>query len=248
MSQVVLPSSTPAPSAAPGPSEAPAPGPSEAPATAPLSPTLRSTVRRGAGRARTDRAELYAVLDEGLICHLGFVRDGAPVVLPTAYGRVDDTLYLHGSSGARSLRAAAAGDPVSVAVTLLDGVVHARSVFHFSMNYRSAVVHGVARAVVDPAERLAGLRAIVEQAAPGGWAHARRPNRKELAATAGLALDLAEASLKVRSGPPVDDEEDVRDEAARSVWAGVVPLRTSAGRPEPCELVPKGAAVPDHVG
>ena len=220
--------------------------PPVSPASAPLSPTPRSTVRRGARRARSDRAELHAVLDEGRVCHLGFVRDGAPVVLPTAYGRLGDTLYLHGSTGARSLRAAAGGEPIGVTVTLLDGVVHARSVFHFSMNYRSAVVHGTAREVVEPAERLAGLRAIVEQVAPGAWDHARGPTRKELAATTVLALDLAEASLKVRSGPPVDDEDDVRDSPA--VWAGVVPLRTVAGRPEPCPLVPPGAAVPAHVG
>lgn len=214
----------------------------------PLSPTPRSTIRRGPNRARTDRAELYAVLDEGRICHLGLVRDGAPVVLPTAYGRVDNTLYLHGSTGAGSLRAAAAGEPLSVAVTLLDGVVHARSVFHFSMNYRSAVVHGVARRVADPAERLAGLRAIVEQVAPGGWTHARGPNRKELAATAVLALDLTEASLKIRSGPPVDDEQDVHDDDGRNVWAGVVPLHTVPGVPVPCPLVPTGAALPVHLG
>ncbi|WP_420123767.1 pyridoxamine 5'-phosphate oxidase family protein [Nakamurella sp.] len=214
-------------------------------APAPLSPTPRSTVRRGARRARSDRAELYAVLDEGRVCHLGVVRDGAPVVLPTAYGRLGDTLYLHGSTGARSLRAAAAGEPVGVTVTLLDGVVHARSVFHFSMNYRSAVVHGTAREVVDPAERLAGLRAIVEQVAPGAWDHARGPTRKELAATTVLALELAEASLKVRTGPPVDDEADVRDAPGR--WAGVVPLRTVAGRPEPCPLVPEGVAGPAHL-
>lgn len=228
--------------------EAPgAAGPTAA-SDAPLSPTPRSTIRRGARRARTDRAELYAVLDEGRIGHLGIVRGGAPVVLPTAYGRVGDTLYLHGSTGADSLRAAAAGEPLSLAVTLLDGVVHARSVFHFSMNYRSAVVHGVARPVIDPAERLAGLRAIVEQVAPGGWSHARGPDRRELAATAVLALDLAEASLKVRSGPPVDDERDVRDHDARSVWAGVVPLHTVPGAPEPCPLVPAGTALPGHLG
>ena len=219
--------------------------PSE-PSSTVLSPTDRSTVRRGARRARSDRAELYAALDEGRICHLGFIRDGAPVVLPTAYGRLGNTLYLHGSTGARSLRTAAAGEPISVTVTLLDGVVHARSVFHFSMNYRSAVVHGAAREVVDPAERLAGLRAIVEQIAPGAWDHARGPNRKELAATTVLALELAEASLKVRSGPPVDDEADVRD--SPEVWAGVVPLRTVAGAPEPCPVTPAHVALPAHLG
>ncbi|WP_395729754.1 pyridoxamine 5'-phosphate oxidase family protein [Nakamurella sp.] len=213
----------------------------------PLSPTPRSTIRRGAARARAQRSELYAVLDEARICHLGVVRDGAPVVLPTAFGRCGDTLYLHGSTGAASLRTAAAGEPISVAVTLLDGVVHARSVFHFSMNYRSAVVHGVARQVTDPTERLVGLRSIVEQVAPGGWAHARGPNRKELAATKVLALDLAEASLKVRSGPPIDDEHDLRDDETRGRWAGVVPLHTMPGAAEPCPHVPAGSAVPVHV-
>lgn len=212
---------------------------------APLSPTARSTVRRGSHRARTDRSDLYAVLDAGLVCHLGVLLHGAPVVLPTAYGRVDDVLYLHGSTGSASIRAAAAGAPVSVAVTLVDGVVHARSVFHFSMNYRSAVVHGVARTVTDPDERLAGLRALTEQVAPGAWSYARRPNRKELAATAVLALDLTEASVKVRTGPPVDDEADVRD--SPDVWAGVVPLRLVADGPLTCPTVPDGTVTPAHL-
>ena len=210
-----------------------------------LSPTPRSTVRRGAHRARTARADLHAVLDAGLVCHLGIVLDGAPVVLPTGYGRLGDVLYLHGSTGAASLRAAARDAPVCVTVTLLDGVVHARSVFHFSMNYRSAVVHGVPRLVTDPDERLAGLRAITENIAPGAWDHARPPNRKELAATAVLALDLTEASVKARSGPPLDDDPDVA--LPDGPWAGVVPLRTQAGTPEPCPLLPAGAAVPPHV-
>ena len=215
---------------------------------APLSPTARSTVRRGAGRARTDRAELYAVLDAGLVCHLGIVLGDAPVVLPTAYGRGRgdraDTLYLHGSTGAGTLRAAAAGAPVCVTVTHVDGVVYARSVFHFSMNYRSAVVHGRARLVTDHAERLAGLRAVTEHVAPGSWDHARPPTRKELAATAVLALDLAEASVKVRTGPPVDDDEDV---AAGGRWAGVVPVRTVVDAPQPCPLLPAGTPTPPHV-
>lgn len=211
---------------------------------APLSPTPRSTVRRGAKRARTDRDDLCAVLDAGHVCHLGVLLGGAPVVLPTAYGRVDDVLYLHGSTGAASIRAAATGSPVSVAVTLVDGVVHARSVFHFSMNYRSAVVHGTARLVTDPDERLAGLRAVTEQIAPGAWEYARQPSRKELAATAVLALDLTEASVKVRTGPPVDDEDDVRD--SPEVWAGVVPLRTTAGAPQACPSVPPGIDAPQH--
>jgi uncharacterized protein len=154
-------------------------------------------------------------------------------------------LYLHGSTGAASLRAASLDAPVCVTVTLLDGVVHARSVFHFSMNYRSAVVHGVPRLVSDPDERLAGLRAITENIAPGAWDHARSPNRKELAATAVLALDLTEASVKVRTGPPLDDEADVA--VPDGPWAGVVPIRTVAGAPEPCPLLPAGAPVPPHV-
>lgn len=209
-----------------------------------LSPTPRSTVRRGAKRARTDRADLYAVLDAGLVCHLGIVLGGAPVVLPTGYGRIDDTLYLHGSTGAATLRAAAQGEPVCVTVTLVDGIVHARAVFHFSMNYRSAVVHGVPRLVTSDAERLAALRAITENLSPGSWEHAREPTRKELAATQVVALDLAEASVKVRTGPPGDDDEDV---ATGGVWAGVLPVRTVFGTPEPCPLLPADIAVPGHV-
>lgn len=209
-----------------------------------LSPTDRSTIRRGAHRARTDRAELYAALDAGLVCHLGIVLGDAPVVLPTVYGRDGDVLYLHGSTGAATLRAAAAGAPICVTVTHVDGVVYARSVFHHSMNYRSAVVHGQARLVTDPDERLAGLRAVTEHVAPGSWDHARLPTRKELAATVLLALDLAEASLKVRTGPPGDDPEDVEDGGR---WAGVVPLVTTFGAPEPCPLLPSESATPDHV-
>jgi nitroimidazol reductase NimA-like FMN-containing flavoprotein (pyridoxamine 5'-phosphate oxidase superfamily) len=211
--------------------------------TEPLSPTPRSTVVRGRRRARTDRAELYALLDEGLICHLGVLVDGAPVVLPTAYGRAGDVLYLHGSVASRSL-AAGAELPVSVAVTLVDGVVYARSSFHCSMNYRSAVVHGNARPVSDPAEVSRALAALTENVAPGTWDHARKPTRKELAATRVLALDLTEASVKMRTGPPVDEPEDV---GAALAWAGVVPVRTVFGAPEPCPLVPADAPVPPHV-
>jgi nitroimidazol reductase NimA-like FMN-containing flavoprotein (pyridoxamine 5'-phosphate oxidase superfamily) len=211
---------------------------------APLSPSPRSTVRRLGERARTDRAELYAVLDEALICHLGVVVDGGPRVLPTGYGRIDDTLYLHGSTGASSLRAAES-TPVCVTVTLLDGIVYARSVFHHSMNYRSAVVHGRPRVVADAGERVRALEAIVDHLAPGSWAHARRPTRKELAATTVLALDLAEASVKVRTGPPKDDEDDVLQGGR---WAGVLPVRSEFGAPEPCELLDSAdVPAPGHV-
>ncbi|RBY97235.1 pyridoxamine 5'-phosphate oxidase family protein [Blastococcus sp. TF02-8] len=211
--------------------------------TEPLSPTPRSTVRRGAKRARTDRSDLYAVLDAGLVGHLGVVLDGAPVVLPTGYGRRGDTLYLHGSTGAASLRAAAAGAPVCFTVTHLDGIVYARSTFHHSVNYRCAVVHGTARVVHDEQERLLGLEALTEQLAPGSWSAARLPDRKELAATTVLALDLTEAGVKVRTGPPGDDERDL----ALPVWAGVLPLRTVAGGAEPCPLLPAEVPVPEHV-
>jgi nitroimidazol reductase NimA-like FMN-containing flavoprotein (pyridoxamine 5'-phosphate oxidase superfamily) len=208
-----------------------------------LSTTRRSTVTRLRERARTDRHDLYAVLDAGLICHLGVVRDGAPVVLPTGYGRIHDTVYVHGSTGAGYLRLLDGG-PVCLTVTHVDGIVYARSTFHHSMNYRSAVVHGNARLVTDADERWDGLRAIVEQLAPGSWTHAREPSRKELAATAVFALDLAEASVKVRTGPPGDDDEDI---AAGGRWAGVLPVHTEFGRPQSCPTLPAAAPIPDHV-
>ncbi len=209
----------------------------------PLSPTTRSTVRRGAGRARTDRAELYAVLVAGLVGHLGVVLGGAPVVLPTGYGRRGDTLYLHGSTGAATLRAAAAGAPVCFTVTHVDGVVYARSAFHHSMNYRCAVVHGRVRTVTDPGERLLGLEVLTEHLAPGSWAATRQPDRRELAATALLALELTEASVKVRTGPPGDDERDL----TAPVWGGVLPVRTVVGEPEPDPLLDPAVPVPGRV-
>jgi nitroimidazol reductase NimA-like FMN-containing flavoprotein (pyridoxamine 5'-phosphate oxidase superfamily) len=212
--------------------------------TSSLSPTPRSTVHRGKNRARTDRAALHAVLDAGLICHFAFVVDGAPVVIPTGYARDGDTLYVHGSSGARSLRAAADGVEVCVNVTLLDGIVYGRSVFHHSVNYRSAVVHGRARAITDDAEKLRGLRVLTEHLAPGSWDYARPPNKKELAQTALLALDLSEAAVKIRSGPPVDEDDDV---AADTVWAGVLPVRREWGSVEPCPLLSESWEIPEHV-
>lgn len=207
-----------------------------------LSPTRRSTPTRLRERARSERTELYAVLDAGLVCHLGVVRDGAPVVLPTGYGRIDDTVYVHGSTGAGWLRVTD-GAPVCLTVTLVDGVVYARSVFHHSMNYRSAVVHGPARLVTDPEERMAGLQAVSDQLSPGSWEHARLPSPKELAATVVLALDLDEASVKVRSGPPGDDDEDI---AAGGRWAGVLPVVTTFGAPEPDPTL-GSEETPDHV-
>ena len=210
---------------------------------APLSVSPRTRLGRHRERGRTDRSELYAVLDAGLVCHLGVLVDGSPVVLPTGYGRIGDTLYLHGSVANRSLNAAIAGQPVCVTVTHLDGIVLARTVFSHSVNYRSAAIFGTARLITDDPERLRGLRAIVEQLAPGQWDTARTPNGKELAATAVLALPLGEASVKVRSGPPVDDPEDHK----LGIWAGVLPVRMTFGEPEADPALPPGMAVPAHV-
>jgi uncharacterized protein len=210
----------------------------------PLSPSARSTIQRNRQRARTDRAELHAILDAGLVCHLGFRIDDSPRVLPQGYGRIGETLYLHGSTGALGLRTASDGAEVSVCVTLVDGIVYARSTFHHSINYRSAVIHGRARGVSDPGEKWAGLRAITEHLAPGSWEHARQPNKRELAATALVALDLWESAVKVRSGDPNDDEDDV---AAGVAWAGVLPLRTAWGDAIPCPLLPDDFRTPEHV-
>ncbi|MCP2334688.1 pyridoxamine 5'-phosphate oxidase family protein [Actinomadura rupiterrae] len=210
--------------------------------SAPLSGTGRTRLGRKRERARTDRADLYAVLDEACVCHLGVVVDGTPRVLPTAYGRDGDTLYLHGSTGASSLLAAPSGE-VCVTVTLVDGLVLARSVNHHSINYRSAVVYGVPRPVTADAEKLRGLRAVVENVAPGQWDAARAPSRKELASTAVLALPLDEASVKFRQGDPVDEPED----HALDVWAGVVPVRTAYGEPVPDPALRAGIPVPGHI-
>lgn len=207
-----------------------------------LSSTPRTALGREKHRGSTDRNDLYDVLDSGLVCHLGVVADGHPMVVPTGYGRIGDTLYLHGSTGARSLRAGD-GTEVCVTVTHLDGIVLARSVFNHSVNYRSAIVYGRARLVSDPDERLAALRALTEQLAPGQWDYVRPPTRKELAATAVLALSLAEASVKIRSGAPEDEEEDY----ALPVWAGVHPLVTTWGEPQPDPALPEGIDIPVHI-
>jgi hypothetical protein len=207
-----------------------------------LSTTSRTQLRRKRERQADDRAALHAVLDEALLCHLGLVDDdGAPLVLPTMHARIGEVVYVHGSSGAASL---ATEREVCLTVTLLDGLVLARSVFSHSANYRSAVVRGRARRVSDPEEHLAALRAVVEHLTPGQWDHARRPDRRETAATAVLALDLAEASVKIRQGPPGDPDEVA---AGDRRWAGVVPVATVLGEPETCPALPEGTDVPEHV-
>jgi hypothetical protein len=189
-----------------------------------------------------DRAAAYKILDEGFICHVGFVVDGQPFVIPTGYGRVGDNLYIHGSAASRMLRRVDEGVPVCVTVTLLDGLVLARSIFNHSMNYRSVVVLGTARAVTDPKEKLEALRLLSEHILPGRWAEARQPNEKELKATLVMRLPIEEFSAKVRQGPPIDDEEDY----AFPAWAGVIPLTLVAGGPiDDARLMP-GLSPPEY--
>lgn len=207
-----------------------------------LSTTERTRLGRLRERGQADRAALHDVLDSGLICHLGVVIDGTPVVLPTGYGRIGEMLYLHGSSANRSLLAAA-GREVCVTVTLLDAMVCARSVFHNSMNYRSAVIYGTARLVTDEQERMDALAAITEHLIPGRWDNSRRPSRKDLAATVVIAVSLQEASVKARSGGPKDEEEDY----ALDHWAGVLPVATTIGPPQPDPLLRPGIEVPEHI-
>jgi nitroimidazol reductase NimA-like FMN-containing flavoprotein (pyridoxamine 5'-phosphate oxidase superfamily) len=190
-------------------------------------PTARSRVRRVPKRGAYDRETIDAILDEALVCHLAFVHDAHPFVIPTLHARVGDEVYVHGSSASRMFRTLEQGAPACLTVTHVDALVLARSAFHHSVNYRSAVLLGSFRLVADSAERCRALEAFTEQLVPGRWAEVRPPNRKELRATKVLAMRIDEASAKVRTGPPVDDEEDM----ALDVWAGVVPLRTVAGPP-----------------
>lgn len=190
-------------------------------------PTSRTRVVREPDRAVYDRAAAYEILDEGFICHVGFVVDGQPFVIPTSYGRKDANLYIHGSAASRMLRNLDSGIPVCVTVTLLDGLVLARSIFNHSMNYRSVVVLGTAVAVKDPAEKLEALRLLSEHILPSRWDDSRQPNEKELKATMALRLPITEFSCKVRQGPPIDDEPDY----SFPTWAGVVPLTMETGIP-----------------
>ena len=207
-----------------------------------LSRTERTRLHRLRERGRSDRAELHAVLDAGLICHLGVVADGAPLVLPTAYAREGDTMYLHGSS-ANGAFGSASGQRVCATVTHMDGIVCARSVFSHSVNYRSAVVFGVASIVTDEDERWQALRLITDHLVPGRWAAARQPTRKEMAATAVLSLPLAEASVKIRTGMPADPPEDLD----LDVWAGVLPMSVTFGEPQTDPLVRPETPVPAHI-
>jgi nitroimidazol reductase NimA-like FMN-containing flavoprotein (pyridoxamine 5'-phosphate oxidase superfamily) len=206
-------------------------------------PTARTRVVREADRAVYDRETVYRILDEGFLCHAGFVVDGQPFVIPTSYGRKDASLYIHGSAASRMLRQFKEGVPVCITVTLLEGLVLARSIFNHSMNYRSAVILGKATLVDDPAEKLEALRLLSEHIIPGRWADSRQPNERELKATSVLHVPIEEFSAKVRQGPAVDDEEDY----AFPTWAGVVPLEMVAGKPiDDARLLP-GKEVPPYI-
>jgi nitroimidazol reductase NimA-like FMN-containing flavoprotein (pyridoxamine 5'-phosphate oxidase superfamily) len=194
-----------------------------------FNPTERTRLKRLPARGSYEREVVNRILDEGLVCHVGFVADGSPVVIPTGYGRAGDTLYVHGSAASRMLRTLSGGVRVCVTVTLLDGLVLARSAFHHSMNYRSVVIFGTASAVEDEAEKWEALRAITEHIVPGRWSEVRQPDESELRKTLVLRLPLAEASAKIRTGPPLDDEPDYQ----LPVWAGEIPLRLTACAPVP---------------
>jgi nitroimidazol reductase NimA-like FMN-containing flavoprotein (pyridoxamine 5'-phosphate oxidase superfamily) len=208
----------------------------------PSAPSARTRLVREADRAVYDRTAAYKILDEGFICHVGFVADGQPFVIPTGYGRVDDNLYIHGSAASRMLRRVDEGIAVCITVTLLDGLVLARSIFNHSMNYRSVVILGTARALRDPKEKLEALRLLSEHILPGRWVESRQPNEKELKATSVLRLPIEEFSAKVRQGPAVDDEEDY----AFPTWAGVIPLTMVAGEPIDDARMMPGVKVPEY--
>src|SRR5438093_3881725 len=206
-------------------------------------PTPRTRVVREPHRGIYDRATAYQILDEGLICHVGFIIDRQPFVIPTGYGRKEGNLYIHGSAASRMLRNLDEGIPVCVTVTLLDGLVLARSIFNHSMNYRSVVVLGTAVAVNDPQEKLDALRALSEHILPGRWADVRQPNERELKATLVMRLPIEEFSAKVRQGPPIDDEEDY----GFPTWAGVLPLTLVPAEPAADPRLSVQMPVPQYV-
>lgn len=208
-----------------------------------IAPTGRTRVVREPHRGSHERAVIYGILDEGLVCHVGFSVEGQPYVIPTMFARVGDEIYFHGSAASRMLRNVGAGLAVCVTVTLVDGLVLARSVFNHSMNYRSVVALGTATLIDAPEQKVAALRAFTEKILPGRWEDARQPNEKELKATSILRLALTEASAKVRVGPVEDDAEDY----ALRVWAGVVPLRVVAGEAERDAQCEPGIAMPEYV-
>jgi nitroimidazol reductase NimA-like FMN-containing flavoprotein (pyridoxamine 5'-phosphate oxidase superfamily) len=206
-------------------------------------PTARTTLKRRPQRGAYDRPTVHAILDAAFVCHVGFVVDGQPFVIPTSYGRDGDLLYIHGAAASRMLRELATGIPVAVTVTLIDGLVLARSAFHHSLNYRSVVVLGTGVLVEDPAEKMRALEVITEQIIAGRWAEARRPTESELKATTVIRLPLVEVSAKIRTGPPIDDEEDQR----LPIWAGILPLAVTPGEPISDPLLHPEIPLPDSV-
>ena len=206
-------------------------------------PTTRTRVVREPQRAIYDREEVYRILDEAFLCHVGFAVEGQPFVIPTSFGRKDADLYIHGSAASRMLRQMTEGVPVCVTVTLLDGLVLARSIFNHSMNYRSVVILGKATLVDDPEEKLEGLRVLSDHILPGRWEDSRQPNEQELKATSLLRVPIEEFSAKVRTGPPIDDAEDMNF----PTWAGVLPLEMKPSAPINDEQLDTKHSVPDYV-
>jgi uncharacterized protein len=205
-------------------------------------PTDRTTVKRLPKRGTNDRQVIYRILDEGLLCHVGFIVDGAPRVIPTGYVRVDDNVYIHGSPASAMLIAAGQSSDICLTVSLIDGLVLARSAFHHSVNYRSVVIYGKAHVVDSEEEKLAALQAFTEHMVPGRWADARKPTPSELKGTKVLCLPMVEASAKIRTGPPIDDREDYE----LPVWAGVVPLSLRPGAPIPDPDLRPGIKPPQY--
>jgi uncharacterized protein len=211
--------------------------------TEPFMTTSRNQIKRLPQRGQYDQSVIHQILDEGLVCHLGFSVDGQTFVIPTAYGRIDDFLYIHGSPASRMLQSLQSGLEVCVTVTLLDGLVLARSAFHHSMNYRSVIMFGTATIVQSFEQKVEALRSFTEHVVPKRWAEVRQPTRPEILGTLVLALPLAEASAKIRTGGPIDDEADY----ALPVWAGVIPLSLAAGTPLPDARLPADIPLPGSV-
>jgi len=209
-----------------------------------FAPTDRNRVRRLPARASYDAETIYPIIDEALICHVGFVADGQPFVIPTIHARMGDTIVLHGAKASRLLKHAATGEPLCITCTIVDGLVLARSVFHHSMNYRSAVVFGRGRLAETDEEKWAALEAITEHVMPGRWDDARQPNELEMNATSVVLVEIEEATAKVRTGPPGDEEEDY----ALPIWAGVLPSQIEYGAPQDDPKLGAGIGVPGYVG
>lgn len=208
-----------------------------------IEPTVRTTLKRLPKRGEYEREKINDILDEGFVCHVGFAIDGQPFVIPTGYARVDDQLYIHGSVASRMLKNLSEGLDVCVTVTLIDGLVLARSAFHHSINYRSVVVFGKATIVDEAGEKMAALRAFTNHVMPDRWEAVREPNESEMRVTTVMRIPLNEASAKIRTGPPIDDEEDY----ALNIWAGVLPLQLKPGEPVNDERLKPGIAIPDAV-